>query len=323
MAATPRPKAPPAALIEQQEIDRAKYRHFHVDVPAGRALGVSVVKSTPGAIAGAEVLALATLGSGAFVVEWNMRCEDTFPDDAIKIGDIIVRANSASSPDDIWEVLKAQGEPRLLILARWAEDGAIASTSAEVRALPGPPWPPAVFAQVAGRPDSRPRDIGAAQVAEALRASAALRETRGISPHWHSGPPPRLPLQRPAAPEAPPDASPVSLYGLPPAGPPPALPLPAGLPSGPPPGPPPQRPAKAPRLGLRAEAPLFVQGMMWPPPAGFGRTGETLAGGAWWLPECPRHYRDGIRAGPHVFGDCMVCGCCAGTCNRCMDEPPA
>ena len=252
-----------------------------------------------------------------------MRCDHTFPDDAINIGDVIVCANWAINPDHIWEVLNAQDEQRLLILARRAEASAIASTSAEGRALPGPPWSPAVFAQVAGRPDSRPRDIGAAQVAEALRASAALRETRGISPHWHSGPPPRLPLQRPAAPEAPPDASPVSLYGLPPAGPPPALPLPAGLPSGPPPGPPPQRPAKAPRLGLRAEAPLFVQGMLWPPPAGFGRTGETLAGGAWWLPECPRHYLAGIQAGPHVFGDCMVCGCCAGTCDRCMDEPPA
>ncbi len=186
-------------------------------------------------------------------------------------------------------MLKAQDEQRLLILARRAEASAIASTFAEGRALPGPPWSPAVFAQVAGRPDSRPRDIGISQVAEALRASAALRETRGISPHWHSGPPPRLPLQRPAAPEAPPDASPVSLYGLPPAGPPPALPLPAGLLAGPPPGPPLRRPAKAPRLGLRAKSPLFVPGQLWPPPAELlGRTGETPSLGA--VPEHPCSY---------------------------------
>ena len=156
-----------------------------------------------------------------------MRCDHTFPDDAINIGDVIVCANWAINPDHIWEVLKAQDEQRLLILARRAEASAIASTSAEGRALPGPPWSPAV-SQV-----SRPRDIGTAQVAQSLW-------------HWHSGPPPGPPLQRPAAPETPPDASPVSRYGLPPAGPPPALP-------------------QAPRLGLRAEAPLFVPGQLWPP----------------------------------------------------------
>ena len=249
MASRPRPKTPPAALIKQQQIERAKYRHWHVDVPAGRALGVSVVKSTAGAIAGAEVRALAPLGSGAFVVEWNMRCDHTFPDDAINIGDVIVCANWVINPDGIWEVLKAQGHERLLILARRAEASAIASS---------PPWSPAV-SQV-----SRPRDIGIAQVAQALRASAALREARGISRHWHSGPPPGPPLQRPAAMGA--MVCPLQgRYGLPPAGPPPALP-------------------QAPRLGLRAEAPLFVPGQLWPPwipPAELlGRTGETPAGGA-------------------------------------------
>ena len=153
-------------------------------------------------------------------------------------------------------MLKAQGEPRLLILARWAEASAIASTSAEGRALPGPPWSPAV-SQV-----SRPRDIGIAQVAQALRASAALREARGISRHWHSGPPPGPPLQRPAAMGA--MVCPLQgRYGLPPAGPPPALPQAPryGLP---PAGPPPALP-QAPRLGLRAETPLFVPGQLWPP----------------------------------------------------------
>jgi hypothetical protein len=224
MASRPQTKAPPAALIKQQQIERAKYRHWHLDVPAGRALGVSVVKSTTGPLAGAEVRALAPLGSGAFIVEWNMRCDHTSPDDAVNIGDVIVCANWAINPDGIWEVLKAQDEQRLLILARRAEASAIASTSAEGRALPGPPWSPAVFAQVAGRPGSRPRDIGIAQVAQALRASAALREARGISRHWS---PPALPapgqLQRPAAMGA--MVCPLQgRYGLPPAGPPPALP---------------------------------------------------------------------------------------------------
>ena len=272
----------------QQQLERAKYRHWHVDVPAGRALGVLVVKSTPGAIAGAEVRALAPLGSGAFVVEWNMRCNNNFPDDAINIGDVIVCANWATNPDGIWEVLKAPDEHRLLILARRAEASAIASTFAEGRALPGPPWSPAV-SQV-----SRPRDIGIAQVAQALRASAALREARGISrpgpppalplPARLPGPPPGPPLQRPAAPEASSDASPVSRYGLPPAGPPPALPQAPRAPSGPsvPAGVSirslsywcassgrlltlPTPPQAAPSLELRAEAPLFVPGQLWPP----------------------------------------------------------
>ena len=96
-------KAPPAALIKQQQIERAQYRFFPVEVPAKRALGVEVRKTTPGANAGAEVRELAPLGSGAFVREWNLRCAKTFPDDAIKIGDVIVRANSApSAPMAFW-----------------------------------------------------------------------------------------------------------------------------------------------------------------------------------------------------------------------------
>lgn len=34
---------------------------------------------------------------------------------------------------------------------------------------------------------------------------------------------------------------------------------------------------------------------------------------------CPRHYLAGIEAGPHVWGDCITCGCCMGTCDICME----
>ena len=122
-------KAPPAALIKQQQIERAQFRFFPVEVPAGRALGVGVRKTTPGALAGAVVRELAPQGSGAFVREWNLRCAQTFPDDAIQIGDVIVRANWAVSYDSILEVLRAQGEPRLLVLARW-----VGSSSAKAMA---------------------------------------------------------------------------------------------------------------------------------------------------------------------------------------------
>ena len=37
---------------------------------------------------------------------------------------------------------------------------------------------------------------------------------------------------------------------------------------------------------------------------------------------CPRHYTIGQQAGPHDFGDHMGCGCCAGTCDRCLTGPP-
>ena len=37
------------------------------------------------------------------------------------------------------------------------------------------------------------------------------------------------------------------------------------------------------------------------------------------LPLCPRHYRAGREAGPHPMGDKPFhCGCCAGTCERCL-----
>ena len=80
-------------------------------------------------------------GSGAFVVEWNLRCAQTFPDDAIKIGDVIVIANSARSPDIILEVLSEPGEPRLLILARWKGSSA-ADAMAPGVAAPGIGAPP-------------------------------------------------------------------------------------------------------------------------------------------------------------------------------------
>ena len=141
MASRPRPKAPPAALIKQQQIERAKYTHWHVDVPAGRALVVAVVKSTPGPNAGAKVRALAPLGSGAFVVEWNMRCDRTFPDDAIKIGDVIVCAHWAINPDGIWEVpalrptaTSDDGHPRFLpLLLR--HDGFVLFSSTRLKHL--------------------------------------------------------------------------------------------------------------------------------------------------------------------------------------------
>ena len=86
-------KALPAFLINQQQTERAKYRCFPVKVLAGRALVVVLRKTTFGAVAGAEMRELAPLGSGAFVRQRILRCAQTFPDDAIKIGDVIVRAN--------------------------------------------------------------------------------------------------------------------------------------------------------------------------------------------------------------------------------------
>ena len=134
-------KAPPAALIEQQRIERARFRYFSVDVPVGRALGLQIRKTTSGAVAGAVVRGLASQDSGAFVTEWNQRCDRTFPDDAIKIGDVIVIANSARSPDSIVEVLSEPGEPRLLILARWKGSSA-ADAMAPGVAAPGIGAPP-------------------------------------------------------------------------------------------------------------------------------------------------------------------------------------
>ena len=54
------------------------------------------------------------------MLEWNHRSAQTFPDDMIRVGDVIVRANVAHSPDDIEEVLRLQSMTRLLVVARCA-----------------------------------------------------------------------------------------------------------------------------------------------------------------------------------------------------------
>ena len=35
---------------------------------------------------------------------------------------------------------------------------------------------------------------------------------------------------------------------------------------------------------------------------------------------CPRHHEAGQNAGPHLKGEAMSCGCCAGTCDICSVE---
>ena len=51
---------------------------------------------------------------------------------------------------------------------------------------------------------------------------------------------------------------------------------------------------------------------------GNGKGSETTDPGSMDL--CPAHYRAGQEAGPHERGECMYCGCCAGTCERCEPE---
>ena len=87
-------------------------RRFHVDVPAGVAVGVKVRKT----VVGVEVR---ELGSSGFVVEWNHWSGLTFPEDMIIVGDIIFRANAAQNPDAILDELALRRhKPRLLIVAR-------------------------------------------------------------------------------------------------------------------------------------------------------------------------------------------------------------
>ena len=87
-------------------------RRFHVDVPAGVAVGVKVRNT----VVGVEVR---ELGSSGFVVEWNHWSGLTFPEDMIIVGDIIFRANADQNPDDILDELALRRhKPRLLIVAR-------------------------------------------------------------------------------------------------------------------------------------------------------------------------------------------------------------
>lgn len=101
---------PPAAVAQRapaaapaQEATRGRY--FHVDLcrEASEKLGVQV-KWTP---LGIQILAVSR---NSQIDSWNERCHSTFPEDAVREGDIICRVNGAGPEDGSGEAEKRMME---------------------------------------------------------------------------------------------------------------------------------------------------------------------------------------------------------------------
>ena len=93
-----------------------QYKLFHVDVPPGKGLGVQIQRRRREP-AGYEITAIETEGD-PFILQWNKRSAETFPNDVIRVGDIIVRVNAARTHKDIVNVLKQPELSWLLVIAR-------------------------------------------------------------------------------------------------------------------------------------------------------------------------------------------------------------
>ena len=66
---------------------------------------------------GYEITAIVTAGD-PFILQWNKRSAETFPENVIRVGDIIVRVNAATIHKEIVKVLKQPELPWILVIAR-------------------------------------------------------------------------------------------------------------------------------------------------------------------------------------------------------------
>ena len=67
--------------------------------------------------AGLEITVIETEGD-PFILQWNKRSADTFPENVIRVGDIIVRVNAATIHKEIVKVLKQPELQWILVIAR-------------------------------------------------------------------------------------------------------------------------------------------------------------------------------------------------------------
>ena len=67
--------------------------------------------------AGYDITAIETEGD-PFILQWNKRSAETFPDHVIRVGDIIVRVNAARTRKEIVKVLKEPALQWILVIAR-------------------------------------------------------------------------------------------------------------------------------------------------------------------------------------------------------------
>ena len=89
---------------------------FPVDVPPGKGLGVDIQwrRREP---AGYQITAIETKGD-PFILQWNKRSAETFPDNVIRVGDIIVRVNEARTRKEVAKMLNQPELEWILVIAR-------------------------------------------------------------------------------------------------------------------------------------------------------------------------------------------------------------
>ena len=87
-----------------------------MDVPPGKGLGVDIQWRRRDPV-GYEITAIVTAGD-PFILQWNKRSAETFPDNVIRVGDIIVRVNEARTRKEVAEVMKQPALQWILVIAR-------------------------------------------------------------------------------------------------------------------------------------------------------------------------------------------------------------
>ena len=89
---------------------------YHVDVPPGKGLGVDIQWRRRDPV-GYEITAIVTAGD-PFILQWKKRSAETFPENVIRVGDIIVRVNAATIHREIVKVLKQPELQWIRVIAR-------------------------------------------------------------------------------------------------------------------------------------------------------------------------------------------------------------
>ena len=89
---------------------------FPVDVPPGKGLGVQLQRRRSEPV-GYQITEIETEGN-PFILEWNERSARTFPDDVIRVGDIIVRVNEARTRKEVAKMLNQPELEWILVIAR-------------------------------------------------------------------------------------------------------------------------------------------------------------------------------------------------------------
>ena len=110
------PEAAPRALPASLIIAAITGRTFHVDIcTGGSQLGIQVAVLT--VLRRLRVISISTEGA---IDGWNRMCARTFPPDAVRVGDYILRVNHVSAnAEGMLDVLRRRREADAIFLVVW------------------------------------------------------------------------------------------------------------------------------------------------------------------------------------------------------------